>query len=150
MIGKTFSLAVWMILFICCTDFAETRPLGQGTKINSSSETPSTRFETFMGTRTLMISFKVGQSFQERESVKPIHSWYPKECCMQLDCAPIDANLIKRTSTGWYVVESRETLGFKDPRVRPSPDKHFHRCMEEFWEPDSKTRCLFVPKLGMI
>lgn len=148
--GIISALTVWMILFICCTDLAKTRPLGQAAIINTSSDFPSTWLETSMRTRTLMISFKAGRSSYARESVKPVHSWYPKECCMQLDCAPINANLIKRTSTGWYLVESRETLGFKDPRVRPSPDQDFHRCMEEFWEPDSKTLCLFVPRLGII
>lgn len=79
----------------------------------------------------------------------PVHSWYPRECCSDIDCAPVDANAVRRTATGWYIVDSKETIGFLDHRVDNSLDGQIHRCVEQFWEPSSKTRCLFIPESGM-
>ena len=74
-----------------------------------------------------------------------VHSWYPTECCMDIDCQPVSDSGIVASDLGWYVRESGETIPFSDPRVKTSPDLEFHRCLEKFWEPRSTTRCLFVP-----
>ena len=75
----------------------------------------------------------------------PAHDWYPRECCMDMDCASLDNGEVSPTSHGWYIHRSRETITFSDRRLRLSPDGKFHRCVEEFWDLSSKTRCLFVP-----
>lgn len=78
-----------------------------------------------------------------------IHEWYPRECCMDIDCAPVDTKEINQTEFGWNILISKETIAFDDSRVKASPDQQFHRCVKDFWDLASPTRCLFVPKFGM-
>lgn len=83
---------------------------------------------------------------QNEDSPRSAHHWYPRECCQQIDCAPLNRKDILSAQGGWYIRPSRETIPYFDSRVRSSPDGQFHRCIEEFWEPSSRTRCLFVPR----
>ena len=92
---------------------------------------------------------RFGTNIDIKPFLVPVHSWYPRECCLDIDCAPVDAKAVRRTATGWYVVDSKETIGFLDHRVKHSLDGQIHRCVEEFWEPSSKTRCLLIPESGM-
>lgn len=73
------------------------------------------------------------------------HDWYPAECCEGLDCSPAKPGAVEFTPLGWKIVRSGELIRFSDPRLRVSPDRQFHRCLMNFWEPEGETRCLFVP-----
>lgn len=74
------------------------------------------------------------------------HDWYPRECCADLDCAPAPRSNFKPVKNGWKVLRSGEVIPYE--KVRRSRDGEFHHCVTEFWDPDSRTRCLFVPDLG--
>lgn len=104
--------------------------------------------------RAILLAIRIGDNaytgadFGSRQTFAPVHSWYPRECCMDVDCAPLDAESIRQLDSGWYIVDTEETIGFLDPRVRRSLDGQYHRCAEVFWEPKSKTRCLFTPEMA--
>lgn len=70
------------------------------------------------------------------------HSWYPIECCSGFDCRPVAQTMVRLTATGWFVVETGETIPFS--RARLSPDGRFHRCSPG-GRPHARTICLFVP-----
>ena len=74
------------------------------------------------------------------------HDWYPRECCSDLDCAPSARSGFKPVRNGWKILRTGEVIPYN--KVRPSRDGEFHRCLTEFWEPQSATRCLFVPDFG--
>ena len=74
------------------------------------------------------------------------HDWYPKECCSGLDCAPSPRSEFEPVKNGWRVLRTGEVIPYD--QIRRSRDGEFHRCLTEFWEPESATRCLFVPDLG--
>ena len=73
------------------------------------------------------------------------HDWYPKECCHDIDCAPVDAvawsvptdgsgpQLIVTSKHGTVVVPR----GF--PR-RASPDGRMHICIQGVY-----VMCIFMP-----
>ncbi len=85
----------------------------------------------------------------QTESYLPIHEWYPTACCMDIDCAPVSAKRIRKTPLGWHLLDTDEIIGFSDRRIRKSLDLRFHRCVHEFWQKNSPTRCLFVPGPGI-
>ena len=78
------------------------------------------------------------------------HSWYPKECCNDMDCAPVETvDRLLPTGGGLpqLVVTSKHgkaivPQGFP---VRESKDGRMHVCMryDEFGNMD--VICLFVP-----
>ncbi len=74
------------------------------------------------------------------------HEWYPRACCLDVDCAPLKDGTVLWSPAGWRVLETGETIPEDDSRERVSPDRHFHRCRLEFWDTRSGTRCLFVPE----
>ena len=82
----------------------------------------------------LVFHSEVGQlsriNFDAQPFFVPVHSWYPQECCQDIDCAPVEAQAVRRTASGWYIVESKETIDFLDLRIRPSLDGQIHRCVE--------------------
>lgn len=68
---------------------------------------------------------------------------YPPDCCGGKDCAQTED--VEITGAGYHIKGTHLLVGFHDPRIRPSPDSHFHACM-----PPSKSTvyCLFVPTMG--
>ncbi len=71
---------------------------------------------------------------------------YPARCCGGQDCEMIPASTVKWTKAGWYIVNTGETI--PEGKAYASPDSHFHRCRQRYADPNSKTRCLFVPGFG--
>ncbi len=78
------------------------------------------------------------------------HEWYPRECCHDLDCAPVDraeplpgGSLRLTSKVGTTVVPA------SFPR-RQSPDHQMHICMARFSHlDDMRPVCLFVPLATM-
>lgn len=67
------------------------------------------------------------------------HSWYPRECCSDKDCAPIDASRVRLTNSG-YMIDEKFHVEFKGAKL--SPDEHYHACFPGrglqlgcFWAP---------------
>jgi hypothetical protein len=75
------------------------------------------------------------------------HDWYPRECCRDNDCAPVeraeslpDGSLRLTSRVGTTVVPA------SFPR-QPSPDRRMHICMIRYSHfDDMRPVCLFVPE----
>ena len=76
----------------------------------------------------------------------PAHDWYDFECCADKDCEETTAVIEIRG--GYFVVETREWFGPRDPKVRRSRDQDYHRCRMTDNEGLARTRCLYVPQPG--
>jgi hypothetical protein len=74
------------------------------------------------------------------------HEWYPRECCGDTDCAPVDR--IESLPGGFLRLTTR--VGTTDvppgfPRQH-SPDGQMHICMVRYSHLDNmRPVCLFVP-----
>ena len=73
------------------------------------------------------------------------HDWYPKECCHDVDCAPVD-RVIQYSPVGGglpqLVVTSKYGTVIVPPDFprRASPDGRMHICIAGVY-----VRCLFMP-----
>lgn len=74
------------------------------------------------------------------------HSWYPQECCQGIECQPLPKDRVREVPGGWMILDNDEFIPFS--QARPSPDGQFHRCVKDFWVPNSPTRCFFAPEFG--
>src|SRR5262249_19150431 len=80
----------------------------------------------------------------------PAHSWYPKECCNDMDCAPVEAFSRLVSTTGGppqLVVTSRHGTAIvpHDFPVRVSKDGRMHVCMLQNELRTWDVLCLFMP-----
>lgn len=74
------------------------------------------------------------------------HDFYAWECCSDQDCQPLPEGAVEERSDGYHIAPFRglrtETvIGFRDPRIKQSPDGRFHGC--EY--PINHVACLYVP-----
>lgn len=69
---------------------------------------------------------------------------YPVECCSNRDCREVPATNISERPDGYVISMTGERVGYRDPRVRNSPDGVYHWCSAN-GASDSRTICLFVP-----
>lgn len=69
---------------------------------------------------------------------------YPVQCCSNQDCEPIHDARVTEGPQGYVVQDSGEIIGYRDTRVKKSPDDEFHLCRAQRLPP-SRTICLFVP-----
>ncbi|TGQ69539.1 hypothetical protein EN829_014920 [Mesorhizobium sp. M00.F.Ca.ET.186.01.1.1] len=73
---------------------------------------------------------------------------YPAGCCSGVDCREVpDAEVIEG-ARGYEIRKTGELIPMSDPKVKQSPDGHFHRCSVQGRD-DGRTLCLFVPPRGM-
>lgn len=56
------------------------------------------------------------------------HSFYPWECCSNLDCHPVDAGKVKEGGGGWTLEDG---TFIKYGEARSSPDNRFHVCRRD-------------------
>lgn len=74
------------------------------------------------------------------------HGWYPRECCHDMDCAPVE--LVEPLPDGSLRLTSKvgTTLVPASFPRQPSPDQQMHICMVRYSHLDSmRPVCLFVP-----
>lgn len=82
---------------------------------------------------------------------------YPFYCCLDSDCAPIDAGAVREGGGGFIVtiapgqhpMWSRErhaplTLDIPYDKAKPSPDGHWHLCIDDAGD----LLCFFAPVGG--
>jgi len=81
------------------------------------------------------------------------HSFYPYECCSEVDCfpVPVPRTEIERTPDGWFLKKERITIPFE--AARPSPDGQFHLCRDELGKgklitPYGRPPCFWAPEPG--
>lgn len=79
------------------------------------------------------------------------HSFYPYECCSEVDCfpVPVPRTEIERTAEGWRLKKEGITVPFE--AARPSPDGKFHLCRDELGrgkliQPYGRPPCLWAPE----
>src|SRR4051812_40878707 len=78
------------------------------------------------------------------------HDWYPKDCCNDMDCAPVES-IVQLVPAGGgtsrIIVTSKHgkaavPLNFP---VRDSKDSRMHVCMRRHDSGDMDLVCLFMP-----
>ena len=69
---------------------------------------------------------------------------YPFSCCSGFDCRSVPQTAIRERPEGYVIQRTGEVLGYKDARLRDSPDGEFHWCSVAGSD-SGKTVCLFVP-----
>lgn len=72
---------------------------------------------------------------------------YPLNCCANNDCREVAATAVAERPDGYHV-PSGEVVGYRDARVKESPDGALHWCTVAGTDA-GKTLCLFVPPRGM-
>ena len=79
-------------------------------------------------------------------SAATAHEWYPRECCSEMDCAPVER--VEALPDGSEQVTSRvgtTVVPASFPR-QPSPDDQMHICMVRYSHLDGmRPVCFFVP-----
>lgn len=78
------------------------------------------------------------------------HSWYPYECCSQIDCFPVPASDVRVVPGGWTLSDGTHV---KHHEARPSPDGQYHVCRTQNGKGDlirlySKPACFWAPIPG--
>ena len=77
-------------------------------------------------------------------SAKP-HGWsYPFACCSGYDCRMVPETAISERPEGYVIDGTGEVVGYRDVRLKNSPDGEFHWCSVAGAD-DGRTICLFVP-----
>jgi hypothetical protein len=69
---------------------------------------------------------------------------YPYSCCSGYDCREVNAKSISERPEGYVIAGTGEVVGYRDKRLRDSPDGEYHWCSVA-GKNDSRTICLFVP-----
>lgn len=77
----------------------------------------------------------------------PLGWTYPLACCSGIDCRDVPKAAVLESPSGYVIVTSGETVPYRDPRVRPSPDGRYHWCSVGGSD-EGRTLCLFVPDKG--
>ena len=74
------------------------------------------------------------------------HSWYPWECCHELDCAPVDKVQSAPELDGLIVTSKVGTalVPASFPK-RPSLDSRMHVCLSKDASGATKVLCVFLP-----
>lgn len=69
---------------------------------------------------------------------------YPYACCSGYDCREVTAKSISERPEGYVIAGTGEIVGYRDKRLRDSPDGEYHWCSVA-GKNDGRTICLFVP-----
>lgn len=69
---------------------------------------------------------------------------YPFACCSNYDCRAVADKAVSERPEGYRIEATGEVVGYRDTRIRHSPDGEFHWCSVA-GAPDGRTICLFVP-----
>lgn len=100
-----------------------------------------TRWNVALGVAFMVGLFIIGVSLASS------HSFYDTVCCNTMDCYPVDDAAIIDEPGGYRVVLTGEILAHDDPKVKFSPDGHWHRC-SHMGAKEAKTICIYVPSRG--
>jgi hypothetical protein len=77
-------------------------------------------------------------------AAKPDGWSYPFSCCSGYDCRMVPEAAISERPEGYVIDGTGEVVGYRDARLKDSPDGEFHWCSVAGAE-DGRTICLFVP-----
>jgi hypothetical protein len=78
------------------------------------------------------------------------HDWYPKDCCHDMDCAPVE-NIVRFVPAGGgapqLIVTSKHGKATvrQDFPVRQSKDSNMHVCIRRHDSGEMDVICLFIP-----
>jgi hypothetical protein len=78
------------------------------------------------------------------------HEWYPRECCGNVDCAPVEH--VEELADGYQRFTTRVGTTIVPPHFpsRLSPDDRMHVCMVRFSHSDIfRPVCVFLPLTNM-
>ena len=74
---------------------------------------------------------------------------YPWACCASLDCQQVKSSAIEEKAEGYIIQSTGEVVGYRDKRVKDSPDGEYHWCAHRAGNDAGHTICLFVPPKGV-
>jgi hypothetical protein len=69
---------------------------------------------------------------------------YPFSCCSTYDCRMVTSKSVSERPEGYVIAKTGEIIGYKDKRIKYSPDGDYHWCSVAGAD-NSRTICLFVP-----
>lgn len=114
---------------------------------------PAFRSRRFLGARFGVLAFAcsgvagIGAAFGHDAmptAAKPDGWSYPFACCSGYDCRMVPQTAISERPEGYVIGGTGEIVGYRDTRLKNSPDGEFHWCSVAGAE-DGRTICLFVP-----
>lgn len=110
------------------------------------SQSPRQGWNAARTLSSLLLGMIVGVCFPLKVAAHNAPSgWsYPYQCCSDRDCRPVHGAAIVEGPDGYVVEETGEIIGYKDSRLKPSPDDEFHLCLRP-GNVRSRAICLFVP-----
>jgi len=78
------------------------------------------------------------------------HDWYPKECCHDKDCAPVESMTRISPADGgnaYVVVTSKHGKAIlrRNFPLRESKDSRVHVCLSHYDTGDKEIICIFMP-----
>ena len=73
---------------------------------------------------------------------------YPWACCSNMDCKEVQSSVVLESKEGYVIQFTGEVVGYRDKRVRNSPDGEYHWCAHQAGIDAGHTICLFVPPKG--
>lgn len=73
------------------------------------------------------------------------HSWYPRDCCHDQDCAPLDPARVRVMPWG-YLIDGVHQVAHANAKW--SPDEHYHGCFPK-GHAAPVLRCFWAPQRSM-
>jgi hypothetical protein len=73
---------------------------------------------------------------------------YPWACCSNMDCQQVQSSAVLERPQGYIIQSTGEVLGYRDKRIKDSPDGEYHWCAHQAGLDAGQTVCLFVPSKG--
>jgi hypothetical protein len=65
-----------------------------------------------------------------------------------MDCHEIQSSAVLEKPEGYVIRATGEVVGYRDTRVKDSPDGRYHWCAHKAGSGAGQTICLFVPPKG--
>jgi hypothetical protein len=65
-----------------------------------------------------------------------------------MDCQAVKSSAVQEKSEGYVIQSTGEVVGYRDKRVKDSPDGEYHWCAHRAGHDAGRTICLFVPPKG--
>ena len=73
---------------------------------------------------------------------------YPWACCSNMDCQQVQSSAVLEKPQGYVIQSTGEVVGYRDKRIKDSPDGEYHWCAHQAGLDAGHTICLFVPSKG--
>jgi hypothetical protein len=97
---------------------------------------------------SLLPLFFLGLHGQASAHDAPAGWKYPWACCSNMDCQQVQPSAVLERPQGYVIQSTGEMVGYRDKRIKDSPDGEYHWCAHQAGLDAGQTICLFVPPRG--